>query len=187
MMTILIPSKNEPKIMQTLMEIDKYFPFAQVIIANDRYGYGKGWAVREALTEAKGDIICLLDADMDIHPKQLWRLMPFIEDYDIVVGKKELKGHLSRKILTFLSRIYIRILFGINVDTQTGIKIFKNYCLGEWKTDSYVFDIEILYKAVKNKRRIVEIPVEAVASRKMKLSSVWKCLIDSVKMRINLK
>lgn len=180
--SILIPSRSEPNILKTMMAINEELPDAQVIIANDRYSKGKGWAVREALGEATGEYIAFLDGDMDIEPRMLWRLIPFTDDYDVVVGKKQIRGLLSRRILTFLSRLYIRMFFGLNIDTQTGIKLFHRDALMEWKSDSFAFDIEILYNAKKAGKSIIEVPVETNIRKKAKLSSIWKCFIESLKL-----
>lgn len=181
-LSILLPSKNEPRILETLIEIDKHFPNAQVVIANDRYGKGKGWAMREALHEANGDIIAFIDGDMDIHPKMLWRLFPFLDDYDIVVGRKQVRGLLSRRILTRLSRLYIRFLFGLGIDTQTGIKLFRRNALYHWETTSFAFDIEILYNAKRMGYSIIEVPVEANIEKRMKIKSIIKCFTESLKI-----
>lgn len=182
MISILLPSRTEPRIIEMLEEIDKQFPNAQTIVANDRYQMGKGWAMREALSQAEFDVICFLDGDLDIHPRMIWRLLPFIEDYDIVVGKKAITGLWSRRILTALSRIYIWMLFGLNVDTQTGIKMFRRQALSSWKSDSFAFDIEVLTKARAAGMTMVEVPIEANIRKRMKAGSVWKCLIESIKI-----
>jgi len=183
-LSILIPCKTEPRILEMLIATEKHFPGCEIIISNDRYSQGKGWALRQSLEQAKGDIIAFIDGDMDIHPKMLWRLLPFIGDYDVVVGKKENTGFLSRRALTFLSRLFIRALFGISVDTQTGIKVFRRDAIVIWKTNGFMFDVEILANAKKQGKRIVEIPVDAVRSRKVKARSVWACLIEAFKIKL---
>jgi len=180
MLSILIPSKEEPNILKMLADIDAHFPTAQVIVANDRYGKGKGWAVREALKEATGEYVVFIDGDGDIEAKMIWRLLAVIENYEIVVGKKKITGLWSRRIITFLSRIYIRLLFGVKVDTQTGIKMFRRHLIPEWRCNSFAFDIEILNKC--KHRRIVEVPIEANIRKKTNLKAVWACFVESVKL-----
>jgi hypothetical protein len=75
-------------------------------------------------------------------------------------------------------------MFGLIYDTQTGIKIFKKEALYPWVTDSFAFDIEILMKAKQAGKDIIEIPVEANIEKRMKLSSIWKCFKDSLKIWI---
>lgn len=182
MISIILPSKSEPNILKTLAEIDKIFPDAQTIVCNDRYGYGKGWAVREALKHAIGDIIVFLDADGDISPRMILRLLPHLQEFDIVVGKKDLRGFVSRRIITILSRVYIYLLFKVKVDTQTGVKAFKRSALPDWVSNGFEFDFEILAKAQKAGASIYEITIDANIVRKMKLISLWKTFIGSIRV-----
>jgi glycosyltransferase involved in cell wall biosynthesis len=190
LMSILIPSKDEPNIQETVAEIEKLFPQAEIIVCNDRYGNGKGWAIRQAVLHCKGDIICFIDGDMDIHPRMIFRLIPFLKDYDIVLGRKQIRKRLSRRILTILSRIYIRFLFGLPYDTQTGIKLFKKSVIPYWSSNSFSFDVEIIGLAHKNKVSIIEVPVEVTdrgkSAKAVKLSNVLKALLESFKIWINL-
>jgi len=55
----------------------------------------------------------------------------------------------SRRIITFLSRLWIKTIFGIPVETQTGIKLFDMYAIPKFETKGFAFDIEILFKAKK--------------------------------------
>ena len=153
----------------------------QIIVYHDRYGKGKGYALREALKEARGDKIIFIDGDNDIKSYEINKLIPYLYQYDIVVGNKGLPKRLDRRLITILSRLYIRMMFGLPVDTQTGIKGF-NY-KPEWVTDGWAFDIEILYKANKMGKSIIEIPVNAVASDSKSLKEIWSTLIESLKIR----
>ena len=182
-LSIIIPNHNSDKL-NLVKEAISLLPInCQIIIADDPDGDGKGAAIREGLKIAVGDTIVFLDADMEIHPKMIMRLLPFLEDYDIVVGTKRVdKNLISRKILTYLSRIYIRLLFGLKVDTQTGIKLFKRYAIPEWKTDGFAFDIEILTKAKKAGYTMVEVPIDAVITKRM----LWKAILDTLRETIKI-
>ena len=184
MISILIPNRVEPRVQEVISEIEVLLN-CEVIIVVDREAKGKGWAIREALSHAKGDIIAFLDGDMDIHPRMLLRLIPFICDYDIVVGKKQVRGILSRRLLTRLSRLYTRILFGLNIDTQTGIKLFRREALPSWDTNGFMYDLEILAQARLMGKSIIEIPVEANIERKMSTRSIYKCFCESIKIWSN--
>ena len=183
-LSILIPCKEEPKIHLMVEKTAKCFPEAQIIVCNDRLGHGKGWAVRQALAEATGEYIAFIDGDLDIHPRMLERLIPFLEDYDIVVGKKNVRRSFSRRIITRLSRLYIRLLFGFDFDTQTGIKIFHRYALLPWKSDSFIFDLEILVKARSKGLQMAEVPVEVTdhgsSSKPMRLANIFRTFKESL-------
>jgi len=181
MLSILIPSRLEPNILKIIQEIEFVGP-DEIVIYNDRYGQGKGFAIREALNESKGNQIIYIDGDGDIDPNQLFTVMLYLRYFDVVVGKKPLPVRLDRKLLTFLSRLWIKMLFGIGVDTQTGIKGF-NY-RPEWKTNLWACDIEILYKAKKQGKTMTEIPVRATVSDNKTLRDILSTLKDTLKIRM---
>lgn len=186
MISFILPNRNEPNIHKVISEIEQMFPGCQIIICCDKDGHGKGWAIREALDHATGKYIAFLDGDGDIPVRMLKRLIPFLDDYDIVVGRKDYSGSLARKIITLLSRIYIKVLFNIN-DSQTGIKIFKHYALPRWKTDGWLFDVEILARAKKLGFTMCEVPVFATISKKIYPKALWKTFLDSWRIKWELK
>ena len=181
-LTVIVPSKNEKNVVQMVDDIEKLSP-AQIVIYNDRYGRGKGWAIREALKEATGDVICFIDADRDIPARMINRLIPFLEDYDIVIGKKRLTGSWQRKVITLFSRVFIGLVFGLWIQTQVGIKVFKRSALPSWDNDSFAFDIEILSKAKKAGMRIIEVPVEVSINKGMPLSSIFKFMRGAAQIK----
>lgn len=80
------------------------------------------------------------------------------------------------------------MLFGLNFDTQTGIKAFNRHALSQWKANSFAFDIEILSKCKDQGLTIIEIPVDVTGSKPMNPKSIIKCFIESLKIwrrRIN--
>lgn len=187
MLSIILPSKNEPNVTNVVEELEYLFPGAQIIVSNDGAGLGKGWAVRQGLKYATGDTVCFLDGDGDISPKMIFRLIPFISDYDIVCGVKPISGIWSRRIITYFSRLYIAFFFGVKVDSQTGIKLFRRYALTEWYNNGWLFDLEILSKAKKNKLSMIEVPIEYTpGNKKVKLISLWKTFKESVTLWLEL-
>ena len=184
--SVIVPTHNEPHRKSVIGRIKAQMGQGHDIIAyNDAEGKGKGFAIREGLKCAKSDYYVFIDGDGDIDPRQISRVVYFLRaGYDVVVGKKELPQRISRMILTYASRLWIRMLFGIKVDTQTGLKGF-NY-KPEWTTDGWAFDIEILYKAKKDGRIMAEVPVHAIVSSKKSMKDIWSTLVDTVKIRMAL-
>jgi len=182
MLSIIIPSQLEEHAPDVVNDILHYYPKAQVIVVTDRYRKGKGWAIREGLRLAKGRIVVFLDGDHDIHPKMIRRLMFHMAEFDIVVGKKDTRDNIFRYIVTLLSRLYIYIMFAIPVDTQTGIKAFRRDKIPDWECNSFAFDIEILRKAKELGYSMYEVTVEAKRSKPVKLISIWRTFIESIKI-----
>ena len=181
--SVIVPTHNEPQRKIIAQRIKARMGQGDdIIVYNDTNGVGKGFAIREGLKNANSDYYIFIDGDGDIDPRQISRIVYFLRTgYDVVVGKKELPQRIGRKILTYASRLWIQLLFGINVDTQTGLKGF-NY-KPEWGTDGWAFDIEILYKAKKAGKMIAEVPVHATVSSGKTLKDIWSTLVDTVKIR----
>ena len=184
MLSIVIPNHNEKDVDSFVKEIHRILPVkAEVIVSNDLDGKGKGWAVRQGLSLAVGGCVAFIDGDGDIAPRMLKRLLPFIEDFDIVVGSKSnSNAPLHRKIITHLSRIYIRMMFGLSMDTQTGIKIYRREVLENWITDGFLYDVEILAKAKRRGYNIIEVPIHAEITSSMSRGVLWRTLKESLKI-----
>lgn len=182
--SVIVPTHNEPHRHIIIGRIEALMGHGDEIIAyNDAKGRGKGFAIRQGLKRAKSDYYIFIDGDGDIDPRQITKIMYYLKaGYDVVVGKKELPHKLGRKILTYASRIWIRLLFGIKVDTQTGLKGF-NY-KPKWVTDGWAFDMEILYKAKKAGKSMMEVPVHATISSGKSWKDIWSTLVDTVKIRM---
>jgi glycosyltransferase involved in cell wall biosynthesis len=185
--SIIIPSKLEPKIYDFMDKIEQDIRPNQIIVYNDRYGQGKGYALREALKEATGDYFIFIDGDFDILPEEINKIIAYLPQYDVVVGNKGLPKRWDRKLLTILSRLWIRILFNICDDTQTGIKGFsyKPY----WESNTFAFDVEILARAKIANKRMIEIPIIATVSDTKSFQDILETFIDSIKIwyKINIK
>ena len=187
MISIIIPCKKEKNIAEMMIETEKCFPDAQIIVSGDRYGYGKGWALREGLKEAVGEIIVFVDGDLDIHPKEINKVVNGLLIYDIVVGTKKPSGPWHRKVITVCSRLFVEILFGLNMDTQTGLKAFKRDCLPRWKDNSFAFDIEILHKAKKKGYTIGERDIQVTIKKAMPIKSIIRFIYGAIKIKLCLK
>jgi len=186
-MTIIIPNKNEPNIEIMANAVRKLFPEAQLILSDDLEGVGKGWAIREGLKRADSLPVIFIDGDLDIKPLEISRVLAFSPRYfgfDVVVGKKEMPQNWKRRLITRLSRRYIRFMFGLKVDTQTGLKLF--YYKPDFKTNGWACDIEMLYKAKKMGKKIHEVPIHATVSDSKTLKDLWTTFVDSLKIRFSL-
>ena len=138
---------------------------------------GKGNAEKYGIGFAEGDYVLFMDADLDLHPRQLGRFLNEMEktNADAVIGSKKAKN--SKVIYSFKRRFlsngyyyFIKILFGLPVrDTQTGFKLFKKEalkeCINYVFVKRYAFDLELLIVLHKKGYKIVECPVEVTQSR----------------------
>lgn len=140
---------------------------------------GKGNALICGSGFARGEIIAFLDADMDLHPRQLPTLFAMLEanDADVVIGSKRhplsrVDYPKARKVLSFGYFALIRLLFGLPLrDTQTGLKVFRRKVVEavfpRVLAKRFAFDIEVLANAHRLKFKIVDAPVTLEFRRKL--------------------
>jgi glycosyltransferase involved in cell wall biosynthesis len=159
--------------------LDKTFENAKKVksskihISGYEKNYGKGHAVRVGMSKAKGDIVAFIDSGMDLHPNGLSMLLEHFEWYnaDIIVGSKrhpvsKVNYPFTRRIVSYVSQLYIRFLFGLNVrDTQVGMKFFRRKVIEDvlprLLVKKFAFDIEILAVSYYlGYRRIYEAPIQ---------------------------
>ena len=192
MLSIILPNHNEPEIAKFVQEVEDKLPVTEIIVSKDTESRGKGWAIRQALLHAKGDQIAFLDGDADIPARMLLRLLPFLEDFDVVVGSKRIThSPLRRKIMTHVTRLWFRFLYGVQVDTQTGIKLFRKDALdalgtNPWKANGFIYDVEIIANLQKRGFKIVEVPIECEIRRQLAFKTIFKIFGESIWLKWRL-
>lgn len=192
MLSILIPCHKEENVHLFVDELETKFPNShEIIVARDREGKGKGWALREAFEQSHGSEIAFIDGDGEISVRMLSRLLPFLEDFDAVVGSKRItKSPLRRKIMTRVTRIWFKFLFGLKADSQTGIKLFRRSALESlqdgWKANSWIFDAEILARLQRQGAKIVEVPIECEIKKQLAVKTIWKIFCESLWLKYRL-
>lgn len=191
MLSILIPSREGGAVHEFVEELERLLPVSEIIICNDREQKGKGWALREALRHAKGDQIAFIDGDGEIPARMMNRLLPFLEDFDVVVGSKRIThSPLRRRVMTRLTRIWFKFLFGVKVDTQTGIKLFRrsafDYLDNYWNANGFIFDLEILELLQRKGFSLVEVPVEVEIRRQLAFTTIFRITGESIWLKFRL-
>ncbi len=133
---------------------------------------GKGNALREGAKASRGDLILLLDADLDLSPSALPRFLEIMEseNADVVIGSKRHKDSEIDypRMRRFASSVYytiVRILTGLPVtDTQTGMKLFKReallYAFDRMLVKRYAFDVELLSIIHDAGYKVAEAPIK---------------------------
>jgi glycosyltransferase involved in cell wall biosynthesis len=196
LLTIIVPVYNEAKtvrqVIDRLLQIPLPLP-RQIVVVNDGStdgtaqvldavapvdgvlsivhagaNGGKGSAIRIGLTRARGTIIAIQDADLELDPMQLGDLVrPILDrDADVVYGSRFLRGRppgpwlsvAANRTLTTLTNV----LFGGRLtDMETCYKIMRTPVALGLQLESNRFDIEpeITAKLLRQGHQIVERPV----------------------------
>ena len=121
----------------------------------------------------------------------LLRLLPFLDDFDAVVGSKRIgKSPLRRKIMTRLTRLWYKLLYGLRVDTQTGIKLFRREALESldwsWESNGFIYDVEVLARLRDKGFRMIEVPIECEIRRQLAFKTIFKIFGESLWLKFRL-
>jgi len=133
------------------------------------YLHGFRWAL-----DAGYDVIGEMDADGSHQPEELHRLLDALKSADLVIGSRWVPGGsvvnwpLSREALSRGGNLYVRLLLGIKVrDATAGFRLFRRTTLDKIDLDSvqstgYVFQTELVTRALRAGLTVAEVPVEFV-------------------------
>ncbi|MHB9028913.1 MAG: glycosyltransferase family 2 protein [Candidatus Latescibacterota bacterium] len=178
--------------------------FEGVVAARNPYNMGKGMALRTGFECSTGDLVVFLDADLDLHPSQIQRLIETLGtgSCDIVVGSKhhpesKLDYPFSRTVASWVYYALIKTLFGLPLrDTQTGLKVFRREVLEDvfhrLLVKKFAYDIELLAAAVRFGYRVCEMPVVIDFKRqlrwgRLRFSDVLHIFVDTLAIFYRLR
>lgn len=150
---------------------ENFSKYQKVIIIQNKFNQGKGFALKNGFFNSTGDVIVMIDSDLDIPPEQIENLInEYQNGYDVVITSKfekgsQLKYPLFRRIVSLGFYILSKILFGLPFkDTQTGLKLFRRevleVCLSRMVVKRFAFDLELLLIAYRYNFLIKPIPVK---------------------------
>jgi glycosyltransferase involved in cell wall biosynthesis len=150
--------------------LDGVAPVAGVLsIVHAPANGGKGSAIRIGLQHARGTVIAIQDADLELDPVQLGSLVEPIlnRQAEVVYGSRFLSGRPSGPWLSIaanrgLTWLTNALYGGRLTDMETCYKIMAAPVARSLRLESNRFDIEpeITAKLLRQRRRIVERPVK---------------------------
>jgi glycosyltransferase involved in cell wall biosynthesis len=192
LLSVIIPVYNEARTVGEVVDRVAALPIAKEIIVVDdgstddslqvladrgdqirvvhesRVNQGKGTAIRIGLTYARGDVVIIQDADLELRPEEYERLLePLRTGADVVYGSRFMgKGNqniphrtvLANRLLTGLTNL----LYGSHLtDMETAYKVVRRRVLTRVKLRArrFEFEPELTARLLRLGVRIVEVPV----------------------------
>ena len=141
------------------------------VIENDM-NRGKGYSVRRGFTEARGERLAFIDADLSLPIEGLGDMLArFDAGADVVIASRTAAGSRAegappagRDLMSRLFNVAVQALAVPGIaDTQCGFKGFTaraaKAIFSVAESNRFGFDVEALYLARKNRFRIDELPV----------------------------
>lgn len=147
------------------IEVDR---LAVTVLRAERNG-GKGSAIRRGLERATGTIMAIQDADLELDPQQIARLVePIIHGRTTVVyGSRFLTGGSAAPWITVAANRVLtattNVLYGASItDMETCYKLMRTDVARSLKLTANRFDIEpeITARLLRSGHRIHELPVK---------------------------
>lgn len=233
---VIVPTYNEREnIRKLLPEILEQDPRIDVLVIDDNSPDGTAIEVRNSLKKNKRihllershkmglgtayvtgfkcalqegyNFIFEMDADFSHDPQVIPQFLEEIEDQDLVIGSRYIKGvnvvnwPISRLVLSYFANRYTHFITGLPIrDATSGFKCFRKEVLetidlDHVNSDGYAFQIEINFKVWKKGFRLKEIPiifvdrnvgVSKMNSRIIREAAwmVWKLCFQSIKGKI---
>ena len=175
-----------------IQSLKKRFRHINFIFRRNKSGIGS--AHKDGIKIAykkKYELIITMDCDGTHDPKYLKSLIQKSKSYDYVITSRfKKKGlikdwPLSRKLITYLRHILVKIFLGINYDASGAYRCFftkkiKLKDLMEAQNNDYAFFWEVTYLMKKKGYRIFEVPVKLVFRKLGKSKMKFRHIIFSL-------
>ena len=218
-MSIVLPAYNESDVItdsieRLISELDKFAEDYEIIIVNDgsvdntkqkiidlkkkhpqiklisyKNNKGKGYAIKRGLLEISGEIVVLMDADLDIHPRQIKNYLgQMLKEHKTdktlsgAIGCKLDKRSnvhfpLKRRVMSYGYYLILKAMFRLDTrDTNTGLKIFDSKVIKEIAPHliirGYAYDIELLSLIYKKGYRVLSLPIDCEYTRNCKTERI---------------
>jgi glycosyltransferase involved in cell wall biosynthesis len=170
---IVVESNSGDNSRELLVDFSNSYPINLILQSQAR---GKGNAVIEGLSKASGEIIAIMDGDLEYTASDLLVLLkPINEGHaSFVLGNRHVKGQPMRvfpghRLRSLYFNIgheiftgFFNLLYGTKLkDPATMWKVFLSNQIREYKFTGqrFEFDWEVMATLVKRKSKILEIPI----------------------------
>lgn len=126
---------------------------------------GKAYSLIEGFQKSSGQILGMIDADLQYPPEALPLMIDLINNgqKDVVVGRRVQKkiSFIRRLLSDLFAFLFARVLHGLNLDVQSGLKVFRREVFESvsLKPNPWTFDLEFLVKASDQGFKIGSVPV----------------------------
>ncbi len=191
-LTVIIPVYNEEKTVgEIIRQVKAEVHQKQIIVVNDGStdntesvlrsqagsgldiisyspNHGKGYAIRQAVLKATGDIVIIQDADLEYYPDEYGLLIDKIVQgkADVVYGTRFVGSHRVFYFYHFIGNFILNMMANVILNTtlsdlMTGAKAFRTPVIKSLNLCANRFGIEaeITAEIFRRKYRVYEVPV----------------------------
>jgi dolichol-phosphate mannosyltransferase len=122
---------------------------------------GKAQSVIQGFNAARSNFVCMIDADLQYPPEDISKMVDKLIDHDADVALSQRSdsdaGKLRNVMSSIFNFVFVRSLFGINYDTQSGLKVFRRHTYDgmNLQPSQWSFDLEFIVAALQKQSRIL--------------------------------
>ncbi|HEY3052794.1 MAG TPA: glycosyltransferase family 2 protein [Thermoanaerobaculia bacterium] len=159
----------------TERELERFARHPLVRIHHLKRNFGKGWAIRQGLTIARGDVIVVQDGDKEYDPAELERVVRPIQEgrARVVYGSRFLGSvrnmYFRYRLVNRLLVLAVRLLYGARItDEATAYKAFHRSVVQSLPLNCIRFEFcpEVTAKILRLGYQIHEVPINYTARTK---------------------
>jgi len=214
MISIIIPTKNEPLINDLIRDINENVNEEHEIIVVDKSDAppelvggklveqksdGLGNAFLEGMRHASGESIVLMDGDFSHDPKYIPLLVDALKNADVVIGSRFVDGGKTldshhRKLVSFFFRNFASLILNLPLhDSMSGFGAIRREVLEGLRLNplGYKVLLEIAYKSKRLGCELAEVPIvfnkRRAGKTKAGLKEAFRTLILIVELRLGLR
>ncbi len=158
---ILVVDDNSPDgTAAKVRSLSKKYPASVIVRKKDR---GLSSAVIAGFNAAKGDLLCVMDADLSHPPELLPKIFSELGKNDVVVASRLVKGGGSekwpfhRKLISWCAQILAKPLTSVK-DAMSGYFALKKEVIKDVKIEAYGYKILLELLVVGKYCKVTEIP-----------------------------
>lgn len=168
---IVVNDGSLDKTGEILDDLKKTLPRLRVFHHPKNQGMGK--AIKTGVGEARSEFIFVTPSDLQFDIREFEAFLPYLDKNDLVIGYRLNRDYNSyRRFNTALYLFLINLLFSLNVQDPSWVKLFRKRVFEEAKVSSngFFWDVEFLIKAKRNGHDIKEIGTHSFKRKKGKSS-----------------
>ncbi|MEM4598308.1 MAG: glycosyltransferase [Candidatus Diapherotrites archaeon] len=166
---LIVDDKSPDGTAEVARKFYKTYKNIRVVIRAKKEGIGA--ALKDAYDIAKGEVILSMDADFQLNPKEIPKILKYFPEYDFVIGSKYLKpekyrrqkiSSLLRYLISRNGNLYLSIISGVPIkDFSLNFRAFKKEVWRSIKANDKenFFLVEMILQAYWKGFKIKEVAV----------------------------
>lgn len=155
---IVVDDHSSDGTFDTTLRLARTYP---VTIHEKRGQRGKAFSILEGIAKARSPVVCMIDADLQYSPEDIAPMVIMLRDNnsDVVLSTRLKHGtSLLRQLASKVyNLVFTKFLFGIDYDTQSGLKVFRRDIFTSIELDPspWSFDLEFILQCLLTDCRIL--------------------------------